>query len=94
MRSTDDSEGTSNLAGHVSTRYLWRWEVDQFQVALLVYQEVLGFYVSADDLYVLEVFQDQDNASCVELGVWGREQTQLFQHLVKLLPFNVLSKVN
>ena len=71
MRSSNDGKRPGNLVRNVGFGDLGRRQVNEFEVALIVDQEVLWLDVPANDLNVLEVFEDQDDACGVELCVRG-----------------------
>ncbi len=56
MRSSNNGKSPGNLVRNVSFGDLRSGQVNEFEVTLIVDQEVLGLDVPADDLDVLEVF--------------------------------------
>lgn len=72
MRSSNDGKRPGNLVRNVGFGDLGRGQVNEFEVALIVDQEVLWFDVPTNNLNVLEVFEDLDDACSVELCVRGR----------------------
>jgi hypothetical protein len=72
MRSSNDGKSPGNLVRNVGFWDFGRGQVNEFEVALIVDQEVLWLDVPANNLNVLEVFEDQDDACSVELCVRSR----------------------
>lgn len=92
MRGANDGERLADLVVFGSNE-LGSGHVDQFHVPFGVNHEVLWLNVTADDLVVVEVLQNDDDARAVELAVFGGEQANRAHDLVKVLPAHVLLQV-
>jgi hypothetical protein len=92
MRGANDGEGLADLVVFGSNEFCCG-HVDEFHVPFGVDHEVLWFDVTADDLVVVEVLQNEDDARTVELAVFSGEQADLAHDLVKVLPAHVLLQV-
>lgn len=71
MRRANNSKGPCQFISDIGLGDLGGGQVNKFEVAVRVNQKVLGFDVTADYLYVLEVLEDKNDDRAVELGVGG-----------------------
>lgn len=92
MRGANDGEGLADLVVFGSNEFCGG-HVDEFHVPFGVDHEILWFDVTADNLVVVEVLQNEDDARTVELAVFSGEQANRTHHLVKVLPAHVLLQV-
>ena len=92
MRGANDGERLADLIVLGSDEFCGG-HVDEFDVPFGVDHEILWFDVTADDLVVVEVLQNEDDARAVELAVLSGEQTDRAHDLVKVLPAHVLLQV-
>ena len=60
----------------------------------MVNNEVVGFEIPDDNLFVHEVLKEDDHGGSVKLGVDGAEQADFPDGLVEGLTLDVLSKLN
>jgi hypothetical protein len=68
-------------------------QVDELHVALGINHKVLRLYVATHDLVVVKKLQQRNNTTSVELAVLSRQQSDRTHYLVKILPTNILLKV-
>lgn len=80
MGGADDCIGFVVLADD----FCWA-EGDEFEVAALIDDEVVGFQVADDDFLTHEVLEKQDERCCVELGICCAQQTDLSNRVIEIL---------
>lgn len=68
MRSSDDGKGFIHLIAFALDDFA-NWNIDQLEVSPRVDHEVFWFDVPADNEVVMEVLNDHDHTSCIELAV-------------------------
>ena len=92
MRSSNDGKSFTDLVVLRSDEFGSR-HVDKLHVTFWVDHKILWFDVSADDLIVIEVLKDQNNAGPIKLTVLSWKQSNGSHYFVEILTTDIFLEV-